>query len=409
MPKINAQRLLDDLRELRSFGAHGSGVIRTALSDVDLESREWLRRKFAAAGLAARIDSVGNVFGISKNPGPAVLLGSHSDTQPEGGWLDGAYGVISALEVARAFAEDPAASGLAIDVASWMDEEGTFLGCLGSMSFCESLDPEALANAVADDGRVLTEVLERTGLSANAPEVAQPARQVAYMEAHIEQGPVLDANGDKIGVVTAIVGIREYDISFTGQQNHAGTTPMNLRRDAAASLIAVAAEINRRLPAAASDVSVWTIGSITLGTRSSSIVPGSAAMRLQIRDPDPAVMDRLEALALAIAEEHDGRNGVSLEWRAGESLSPAAMDEGLQRRIAAAAEAHAPGRWRRMPSGAVHDAQILSQRIPSGMLFVPSIAGVSHSFDEDTDEADLVLGCQVLSDAAWNVLEERMK
>jgi N-carbamoyl-L-amino-acid hydrolase len=409
MPKINSQRLLDDLQKLRSFGAHGNGVVRTALSDVDIESREWLRGKFDEAGLNARIDSVGNVFGISRNSGPALLLGSHSDTQPEGGWLDGAYGVISALEVARSFSEDDSTSECAIDVASWMDEEGTFLGCLGSMSFCEVLDPDELKKATADDGRVLTQVLEQTGLSANSPEVVQPQRQIAYLETHIEQGPVLDTHREKIGVVTGIVGIRECTLIFTGEQNHAGTTPMNLRKDAAASLVSVAAEINKHLPKAASDVSVWTIGSITLGTQSSSIIPGRAAMRLQIRDPDVAVLDRLEALAKEIAEEHDGRNGVRIERQAGEDMSPATMDEALQACIAAAAEAHAPGLWRRMPSGAVHDAQILTKRIPSGMVFVPSISGVSHSFSEDTDEDDLVLGCQVLSDAAWNVLREHIK
>ena len=409
MPKINRQRLLDDLHELRSFGAHGNGVIRIALSDVDLKSRGWLRRKFGEAGLDARIDSVGNVLGISKNSGLAVLLGSHSDTQPKGGWLDGAYGVISALEVARAFAEDDLASNYAVDVASWMDEEGTFLGCLGSMSFCEALDHEALQDATADDGRVLTEVLAQAGLTANSPEVVQPERQIAYLEAHIEQGPVLDTNREKIGVVTGIVGIRECTFLFTGEQNHAGTTPMSLRKDAAASLVSLAADINNRLAEVASDVSVWTTGSITLETQSPSIIPGRAAMRLQIRDPEVSVLDRLEALAITIAEEHDDPHGVRIERQAGEDTSPAKMDEGLQACIAAAAEAHAPGLWRRMPSGAGHDAQILAQRIPSGMVFVPSIEGVSHSFSEDTDEDDFILGCQVLSDAALNVLREHTK
>ena len=409
MPKIDRQRLLDDLHKLRSFGAHGNGVVRTALSDIDLESRDWLRSRFAAAGLDARIDAVGNVFGLSKNPGPAVLIGSHSDTQPEGGWLDGAYGVICALEVARAFAADEANSKCAIDVAAWMDEEGAFLGCLGSMSFCETLDDEEVRNARGYDGRLLTEVLDETGLAGNEPVVVDPERHIAYLESHIEQGPVLDTHEEKIGVVTGIVGIREHAISVTGEQNHAGTTPMDLRKDAAAALVSLAAELHARMPEAASDVSVWTIGTITLGTQSPSIVPGRAEMRLQMRDPDTAALDRMEALATAIVEEHDGRNGVKIESQAGEGLPPAGMDEALQDYIAAAAETHAPGLWRRMPSGAVHDAQILAGRLPSGMVFVPSIGGVSPSFAEDTDEDDLVLGCQVLSDAALNVLREQSK
>ncbi len=366
MPKINRQRLLDDLHKLRSFGAEGNGVVRTALSDIDLESRNWLRDKYAQAGLNSRIDSVGNVIGLSTNSGPAVLIGSHSDTQPEGGWLDGAYGVICALEVARAFNEDETASNYAIDVASWMDEEGTFLGCLGAMSYCETLSDEELNGATDADGRVLTEVLEQTGLSANASEVLQPDRQIAYLEVHIEQGPVLDTHKEKIGVVTGIVGIRECKITFTGEQNHAGTAPMSLRKDAAASLIAVASAINSRFPETASDVSVWTIGSISLGTQSPSIVPGHAEMMLQIRDPDNGVMDALQELAATIVAEQDGQKGVQVEIQIDETMTPAKMDETLQECIAASAETHASGSWRRMPSGAVHDAQVLAERLPSG-------------------------------------------
>lgn len=409
MPIINRQRLLGDLHELRSFGAEGNGVVRTALSDIDLRSREWLRAKFAEAGLESRIDSVGNVIGISKKNGPAVLIGSHSDTQPEGGWLDGAYGVICALEVARAFGEDEEVSDHAIDVASWMDEEGMFFGCFGSMTYCEALTGGDLEGAVAADGRVLTDELIRTGLASNRPAVIDPGRQVAYLEAHIEQGPVLDTHGERIGVVTDIVGVRECTIIFSGEQNHAGTTPMNLRKDAAAALIAVAAEINNRFPEVASDVSVWTVGSIDLATQSPSIVPGRAEMRLQFRDPDSALLDRLEMLAATIAREHDGRKGVQIVFRVDERMLPAKMDEVIQSCIAASAETHAAGSWRRMPSGAAHDAQVLAERVPSGMLFVPSIGGVSHSFTEDTDEDDLVLGCQVLCDAAYNVLKEHRK
>lgn len=409
MPEINPQRLLDDLHRLRSFGAVGNGVVRTALSGIDLESRDWLRNRFSDAGLETAIDSVGNVIGLSKNEGPAVLIGSHSDTQPEGGWLDGAYGVICALEVARAFSEDENAGKLAVDVASWMDEEGTYLGCLGSLSYCELLKDADLDGAMAADGSMLKDALRESGLAGNSPGIVDLSRQVAYLEAHIEQGPVLDTHEEKIGVVTGIVGIRECAITFVGQQNHAGTTPMKLRKDAATTLIALASAINSRFPGAASDVSVWTIGTIKLSPNSPSIVPGSAELMLQFRDPDNAVLDRMEALALQIVDDHNGHNGVHVEVKTGERLEPARMDETLQSCIAMSAEKHASGQWRRMPSGAVHDAQVLSARLPAGMVFVPSLGGISHSFAEDTDEKDLVLGCQVLSDAAYNVLLEYRK
>ena len=142
MPEINPDRLLADLRHLRTFGAEGNGVVRTSFSDVDMQAREWLRERMAEAGLAASIDGVGNVIGRSPNPGPALLVGSHSDTQPRGGWLDGALGVIYGLEVARALAESDQTRDLAVDAVSWIDEEGTYYGCLGSRSFCGVLDPD---------------------------------------------------------------------------------------------------------------------------------------------------------------------------------------------------------------------------------------------------------------------------
>ena len=408
MPNVNPQRLLDDLHRLRSFGASGTGVVRTALSETDLESRRWLRQRFADAGLDATIDSVGNVIGLSRNEGPAVLIGSHSDTQPEGGWLDGAYGVICALEVARAFREDEQSNRFAVDAASWMDEEGTFFGSFGSMHYCESLSESDFENATSADGRKLKEELIRSGLSGNPAMVIQPDRQIAYLEAHIEQGPVLDSLNQRIGVVTDIVGVREGTFMFRGEQNHAGTTPMSLRRDAVATLMAVGSEINRRFPEIASDVSVWTIGYIKLATQSSSIVPGRAEMRLQFRDPDNSLLEEFEKLACAIAAAHNDMGGVKVSFHVDERLLPAKMDESLQESIAISAETHAPGLWRRMPSGAAHDAQVLAERVPSAMVFVPSIGGVSHSFTEDTAEDDLVLGCQVLADAAFNILKEKV-
>jgi len=183
---------------------------------------------------------------------------------------------------------------------------------------------------------------------------------------------------------------------------------MSLRRDAVATLMAVGSEINRRFPEIASDVSVWTIGYIKLATQSSSIVPGRAEMRLQFRDPDNSLLEEFEKLACAIAAAHNDMGGVKVSFHVDERLLPAKMDESLQESIAISAETHAPGLWRRMPSGAAHDAQVLAERVPSAMVFVPSIGGVSHSFTEDTAEDDLVLGCQVLADAAFNILKEKV-
>lgn len=400
---IDGGRLLADLKRLRQFGACGSGVVRTSLSPVDLDSRRWLCGRLEEAGLDARIDGVGNVIGRSRNPGKAVIIGSHTDTQPTGGWLDGAMGVIYGLEVARALSEAPATKERAVDIASWLDEEGRFYGCIGSRSFVNEAPAHAFG-ATDETGRTLREALRTAGLDGAAPERLDPDRHVAYLEAHIEQGPYLEEEGNRIGVVTSIVGARNFIVEFEGQQNHAGTTPMSRRRDAARAMVEFAHSVYHAFPAAAGERTVWTIGEMALEPGAASIVPGKARMNLQFRDQDPAVLDRLEALARGlVARADEGPCDVDMQPRKTHSV-PMPMDADLRGHLERAAEVHAPGRWTRMPSAAVHDAQIVARRLPSAMLFVPSINGVSHAFEEDTSEADIVLGCQVLATAAASVL-----
>lgn len=400
---IDGERLLADLKRLREFGACGTGVVRTSLSPVDLESRRWLCRRLEGAGLDARIDGAGNVVGRSRNPGKAVIVGSHSDTQPTGGWLDGAMGVIYGLEVARALSETPATKDRAVDVASWLDEEGRFYGCFGSFSFVDEAPAHAL-DAADDTGLTLRDALRGAGLEGAAPERLDPERHVAYLEAHIEQGPYLEEEGNRIGVVTSIVGSRNFIVEFEGEQNHAGTTPMSRRRDAAHAMVEFAHSVYREFPAAAGERTVWTIGEMALEPGAVSVVPGKARMNLQFRDQDPAVLDRLEALARALVARADaGRCDVDMRPRSHHSV-PAPMDADLRGHLERAAERHAPGRWTAMPSAAVHDAQVLARHLPSAMLFVPSIDGISHAFEEDTGEEDIVLGCQVLATATASVL-----
>ena len=403
---INGERLIADLKRLREFGACGIGVVRTSLSPIDVESRHWLRGRFEEAGLDARIDGAGNVIGRSRNPGKAVLIGSHTDTQPTGGWLDGAMGVIYGLEVARALSEAPATKDRALDVASWLDEEGRFFGCFGSLSFVGETPAHALDALDTTDGTNLTlgDALHEAGLAGVAPERLDPNRHVAYLEAHIEQGPYLEEEGNRIGVVTSIVGARNFIVEFEGEQNHAGTTPMARRRDAAHAMVDFAHAVYREFPTAASERSVWTIGEMTLEPNAMSIVPGKARLNLQFRDQDPTVLDRLEALSLdLLARANAGPCAATMRPRKHHSI-PAPMDVNLRGHLERAAERHAPDQWTSMPSAAVHDAQILASHLPSAMLFVPSINGVSHAFEEDTSEEDIVLGCQVLATATASVL-----
>ena len=405
MVSIVPERLVADLRELRSFGATGTGVVRPAFSTVDIESRHWLVTKMTEAGLDARIDGIGNVIGRSRNPGKALLTGSHSDTQPTGGWLDGAMGVIYGLEATRALADCDETRHLPLDVASWMDEEGAFFTCMGSRSFCDDLTQDQIADAEAD-GRPLTRAISEAGLDGVATERLEEGRYAGYLEAHIEQGPYLEAEGKRIGVVSAIVGIRDYAIVFSGTQNHAGTTPMPLRRDAGAALIALAGRIDGAFSRVTGEKSVWTIGRVAFEPGAPSIIPGRAEMTLQFRDPEVACLDAMDAAlsSLVAAANEAGPVEVSVA-PFDDHIAPAVMDAGLQDALAAAAERHAPGDWVRMPSGAGHDAQIIAKRIPSAMLFIPSIGGISHDFAEDSHEDDIVLGCQVFATAAAAILE----
>jgi beta-ureidopropionase / N-carbamoyl-L-amino-acid hydrolase len=407
MPKINAERLLKDLHDLRAIGAVETGVVRQALGPKDMEARRWLKERFEAAGLDTEIDGVGNVIGTSRRNGPALLIGSHSDTQPRGGWLDGALGVIYGLEVARALAEDPETADLAVDAVSWQDEEGTFLGCLGSRSWIGTLAPEAETSVTDAGGRTIAEAIEQAGL-ADVPRARfSPGRYRGYLEAHIEQGAYLEEAGEQIGVVTAIVAIRGMIIRFTGEQNHAGTTTMARRKDAATALFEMAYRINQEFPKVAGERTVWTMGKVSIAPGAPSIVPGFAELTLQFRDQDPAILDRFEAIVADLVPEIAGRGKVRVEaTKSRAPVPPSKMDEGFQAHLAAAAEAHAPGKWRRMPSAAGHDPMVLSEKLPCAMLFVPSINGISHDFAEDTDEADIVRGCQVMADAAAAILKQ---
>jgi beta-ureidopropionase / N-carbamoyl-L-amino-acid hydrolase len=403
---IDGDRLLAGLRTLRGFGAEGTGVVRPTFSDPDMRARRWLRDEMVAAGLTARIDGVGNVVGTSPNHGPALLIGSHSDTQPTGGWLDGALGVVYALEIARALLERPDTSHLAIDPVAWSDEEGTYTSCLGSRSFAGRLTDDALTDRNAS-GESVAEAIERVGLAGVERARLDPARHVGYVEAHIEQGPRLEDSGDLIGVVTSIVGIRAVRVTVSGEQNHAGTTPMHRRADAGVVLFEFGHRVQQRLAKVAGPATVWTIGRAALAPGAESIIPGVASCTLQFRDPDDERLQVMEASIVELAAELSGRGPctVSVERRRA-PIPPTVMDPSLREHLRAAAEAHAPGRWAEMASAAGHDAMELAHVLPCAMVFIPSIGGVSHAFAEDSHPTDIVRGAEVLADATLRILTD---
>ncbi|HEY0419279.1 MAG TPA: Zn-dependent hydrolase [Acetobacteraceae bacterium] len=395
---IDGKRLLADLYRLREFGAYKTGVHRPTFSPVDMDSRRWLAERMREAGLEPEIDGIGNVIGRGIGEGPRLLLGSHTETQNQAGWLDGALGVMYGLEIARTL-------GRGIDVVSWADEEGHFGSFLGSRSYLGLLS-EAEMDAARNryDDTTLREALRVAGLEGKPRIRHQPGRYRGYLEAHIEQGDELDSSGGKIGVVTSIVGIWQYRITFEGVQNHAGTTRMAIRKDAGVALVKLASAVEAKFPTVCGPRSVWTVGRITLSPGAASIVPGGAEMLLQFRDADPDTLKRLEETLEAIVAEANASGPCNVMLHNLSRSTPSLMDEGFQAALDRAAERFASGRHRRMPSGAGHDAQWLARVMPAAMLFVPSIGGISHHWSENTADDDIVLGCQVLGAAAAEIL-----
>lgn len=405
MPKINAGRLLSDLRRFAQFGAYKTGVHRPTYSKEDLDSRRWLAQQYEAVGLQAHIDGVGNVFGTPHSERRSLLIGSHAESENQAGWLDGALGVIYGLEIARTFAETPDCAGLPIAPVAWADEEGHYISLLGSRSFTGDIDEMEIDCAVNVHHRLpLRDALREAGLAGVPRSLVEPERYVGYLEAHIEQGDTLEASSQRIGIVTSIVGIWQYSIVFHGIQNHAGTTRMVIRKDAGVAAATLAMAIAERFPKSAGPRSVWTTGRITLQPGAPSIIPGRAEILFQFRDAELPVLERLDAVLRELVNETAIKTGCRAEIERTETGKPWDMDAAFQEAIEKSATRHAPGAYVRMPSGASHDAQVVARTLRAGMLFVPSIGGISHHWTENTDDADLVLGCQIMADAAETIL-----
>jgi N-carbamoyl-L-amino-acid hydrolase len=399
---VNPDRLLAELAELRKFGAQGKGVARPAFSQPDIASRILLAERMRNAGLTVSIDACGNLFGIPPGDGPCLLIGSHSDSQPLGGWLDGIYGVLCGLEISRASFE---AGGPRVAVVSFQDEEGRFGGLTGSAVWAGAISLEEADAMRATDGESFAEARRPVNVIAPIASVP-PERFSAYLEAHIEQGPVLDKLNEAIGVVDAIVGMRGAKLRFVGQANHAGTTPMHMRRDALTAAAHFIRDLEDALAPHVTKKTVWTHGHLVVEPNAASIVPGVASLSVQMRDPESGRLDTMMRIALKLAHEIALERKLSLEVEQGASFEPVPMSEKLTAHIAAAAETHAAAGWRRMPSGALHDASNVARVLPVGMMFVPSINGISHNPDEDTAREHLVMGLLTLADAASRIMAD---
>ncbi|MBU9454166.1 Zn-dependent hydrolase [Burkholderia multivorans] len=399
MVRVNQQRLWDSLMEMATIGATArGGSCRLALSDDEVRGRRRFIAWCEAAGCEIRIDPIGNLF--ARRPGtepdaPAVMCGSHLDTQPLGGRFDGVYGVLAGLEAIRTLNEHGIATRHPIDVVAWTNEEGSRFtpGMMGSAVYAGKLDlDDALARPCMHTGVRLGDELERTGFAGPARERQMPK---AYFEAHIEQGPVLENAGVPIGVVTGVQGIVELDVTVTGFESHAGTTPMSVRKDAmgvAAAMIAAIVEHGHGFDA---DARV-TVGHLACQPNSPSTIPGQVRFSVDVRHRSRSALQRLVADIGAICTLRTALRGTHVDVQRIAEYDPIAFDEACIERVRQATIA-AGYPYLEMFSGAGHDAVNLSYVAPSAMVFVPCKAGLSHNEAEDADPVHLAQGASVLA------------
>lgn len=402
---ISGPRLMARLRRMGEIGAlEGGGVCRLALTDADREGRDQFVTWLKALGLTVQIDVIGNIWGLRPGleEGPPVMIGSHIDTVATGGLYDGTLGVMAGLELVEALNTAQIQTRHPIAVAAFTNEEGARFApdMMGSGVHQGALDLAAMRATRATDGSaVLGDELDRIGYAGPVPAASMTPR--AYLELHVEQGPVLEAEGLAIGAVTGVQGISWTEFTITGQSNHAGTTPMSMRRDAGvvAAEIAIAA---RRIAEDEGPPQVATVGVLELTPGLVNVVPAKARLTVDLRHTEEAQLAASEARLMAAAEAAAEAEGCALTARRLARFGPVTFDPALVDRIAAAARAR-DLTVRRMPSGAGHDAQMFAPNCPAAMVFVPSAGGLSHNIHEHTDEADLVAGAQVLFDVVLDL------
>ena len=408
MTRVDSERLRTDFDALASIGATDEGgVRRTTFSDSHLAARAWFLERARAAGLETRVDTAGNhsaVLSSASAGSRTLLLGSHLDTVPAAGRYDGALGVLAALEVLRTVSDARLDLSLTLEAIDFTDEEGSLVGLLGSWALTGALTREIL-RAPRGGRDVLIGSLGRVGLSEDSLMSARrdPDSLAGYLELHIEQGPVLEREAIEIGIVTAIAGSRSVRLVFEGERRHAGTTPMDARRDAALGaaefVIAVRETVVRDFPDC-----VATVGSVELDPGAFNVVPGRARLSLEFRSADPERLGALEAALLAAGRRAASETSLTFVAEPVGRWDPVGLDESVRGAIAGAA--HDLGlSTAELISGAGHDAQALAAVTRSGMIFVPSVGGVSHDPAERTRWRDCVNGANVLLGATLRLAD----
>jgi hydantoinase/carbamoylase family amidase len=404
-PPVDAQRVIADLRELQRRTGNEDGAQRLCWGKQWRDARALLTELLAEIGVEPERDEAGNLWArLDGETEPAVAVGSHLDSVPDGGWLDGALGVMAALGVVRAWVESGERPPRSLALVDWADEEGARFGrsLFGSSAFAGTLEPDRVRGLRDRDGGEIAEALAANDVDLDRVLESGARRELleAYLELHIEQGPVMEAEGVSVAAVRGCAGVERHRFRFDGQASHAGTTPMDQRRDAGLA----AAETALRIEGiGARDHGVATTGALSLRPGIPTAVAGEAELLVDIRNPDPNSLATMLAEALSSgqleAKKRDCDFETELVWR----IDPIPFDEGLVS-LAQEAVADAGGRSEPLTSGALHDAAEVARRLPAAMLFVPSIGGISHAKEEDTSESDLAAGIEVFGRLANAVL-----
>jgi N-carbamoyl-L-amino-acid hydrolase len=398
--QINSARLRENIIVLSHIGREeGIGLYRMAFTRNDYEARKWLLGKFNAMGVDASFDGALNVIAVlpAGKTDAAIVAGSHLDTVPNAGALDGVLGVLIGMECMQCIKEHEVALNFPFEIVAFSDEEGRFGGMFGSGSYAGMITPGYLEEATDLDGVLLKDAMEALGYDAyKALDAARtPGRIKYFLEVHIEQGPLLYENRHALGIVTDITGLFKWQITFTGASNHAGTTPMHMRNDAFMGLADFAHEIPRIIDENGSDRSKMTIGKVQLLPGSPNTIPGQAKFSLDVRDTSPETLYELQDASRKALSAIARRRRLKFDFEELSWIDPVACDKKL-----IASFEKVSGKmgvnYITMPSGAAHDAQMVSAIAPVGILFVPSKGGVSHSPHEWTDWHDIETGANVL-------------
>lgn len=404
---INRERLQADIDALAKIGRNDDyGIYRMAFSDADMLARQWFKDKVSEAGLDFYQDGAANLharYGWD-NETPSVMMGSHLDSVPAAGHLDGALGVLVALECLRCIKEQDLPLKYPLEAVAFSDEEGRFGGMFGSQAIAGMLSPEKIVNAIDLNGVTLIDAMKSVGLNAMDALHAQrnPDSLHAFIELHIEQGPVLDKKGISIGNVDAITGLFKWDVSLIGTPNHAGTTPMDMRKDAFMGLSEFASQIKRILDENGSPRSVATIGRVEITPGAANVIPGTVEFSLEARDTSDETLTDLACAfrksLSAIARKHD----LMFEFKVLSEIKPVKSDLGVVETIENVCKSlKLP--FLQMASGAAHDTQIISNITRAGMIFVPSKDGRSHSIAEWTDMDDIEKGANVALNSMYRI------